>query len=145
MRLAALAAVAGAVAAAAPAKPNIIVLLTDDQDLTLGSLDAGVMPNVQRVARDGLTFQQSFVNSPICCPSRTSTLSGLYPHNLGDQALGWCGDFRSRENSTWVQALSAAGYRTGVSGRGAGTERARGSLQPCSAGGKQSCSASWCR
>jgi N-acetylglucosamine-6-sulfatase len=67
-----------AVAQAAPAKPNILVLMTDDQ--TVESLR--VMSNVNSfLARQGVTFTNSFASFPLCCPSRTTYLTGQYGHN----------------------------------------------------------------
>src|SRR5688500_9824083 len=74
------AAAPSAPAAAAAGTPNFIVILTDDQDLTLGSLDH--MPRTRDlVARQGMTFANYFVPLSLCCPSRATILMGLYPHN----------------------------------------------------------------
>eukprot|EP00746_Dinoflagellata_sp_MGD_P151485 gnl/MRDRNA2_/MRDRNA2_83073_c0_seq1.p1 gnl/MRDRNA2_/MRDRNA2_83073_c0~~gnl/MRDRNA2_/MRDRNA2_83073_c0_seq1.p1 ORF type:complete len:698 (-),score=140.62 gnl/MRDRNA2_/MRDRNA2_83073_c0_seq1:278-2371(-) len=65
---------------AAAKKPNIIFIMTDDQDLEMDSLK--YMPHVQQLlAEEGMTFQQHRVNSPICCPSRTTTLTGMCAHS----------------------------------------------------------------
>src|SRR5438045_1884563 len=75
---------AGLASAAAPAKPNILVILADD----LGYSDLGCYggeirtPNLDRLAADGLRFTQ-FYNCARCCPSRASILTGLYPHQAG--------------------------------------------------------------
>ncbi|KAI9349519.1 arylsulfatase-like protein [Obelidium mucronatum] len=63
-----------------PKRPNIIFLLTDDQDLHLNSLQ--YMPLVKKHLIDkGTTFKNHFVTSAICCPSRVSVLKGQFAHN----------------------------------------------------------------
>ena len=64
-----------ALAAATPAyaAPNFVVIMTDDQDDT-GSIDT--MPAVQRLAQEGITFTNSFVNFSLCSPSRSSFFTG---------------------------------------------------------------------
>jgi N-acetylglucosamine-6-sulfatase len=74
------AASAGApVAHSAPVqRPNVIVIMTDDQ--TVESLR--VMPNVRRlIGNRGVTFDNSFVSFSLCCPSRATFLTGEYAHN----------------------------------------------------------------
>jgi N-acetylglucosamine-6-sulfatase len=67
-----------AVAQVAPAKPNILVLMTDDQ--TVESLR--VMSNVNSfLARQGVTFTNNFASFPLCCPSRATYITGQYGHN----------------------------------------------------------------
>lgn len=81
----------------------------EDMPATLELLRAG-----------GREYSNAFVDTPICCPSRTSTLSGLYGHNLAQQSLkDWCGNFTGHpiENATWITALHDAGYWTGMSGK----------------------------
>jgi N-acetylglucosamine-6-sulfatase len=59
-------------------RPNVIVLMTDDQ--TVESMRA--MRKVDRLlARQGATFTQSIVSFPLCCPSRATFLTGQYAHN----------------------------------------------------------------
>ena len=102
------------------AKPNIIFIFTDDQDLeTLAH-----MPRVQALlVKQGLTFKNAFVTTPLCCPSRASILTGQYPHNndiLGNAPpLGGFVKFRDlgREDSTVATWLRAAGYRTALFGK----------------------------
>ena len=70
--------VASAQSVAQPTRPNILFILTDDQDV--GSLR--FMPRVQvLLAAQGLTFPNTFAVQPLCCPSRASILRGQYPHN----------------------------------------------------------------
>ena len=63
-------------------QPSFVFILTDDQDLLLGGTSA--MPTLQREMVEGGTSLSGYVDVPVCCPSRTSTLSGRYAHNLND-------------------------------------------------------------
>src|SRR6185295_15787103 len=105
--------------AAAP-HPNIILILTDDQDL--GSLEH--MPRTRNLlGRQGMTFIQHVVPLSLCCPSRASILTGLYPHNHkvytnfppdgGYERF----DELGHEEKTLATALQAAGYRTALIGK----------------------------
>ncbi len=114
--LAALVAPAAAPARAADPRPNIVVIMTDDQtvnDLRLMSLTRGLL------ARGGVTFRRSYVSYPVCCPSRATYLSGQYAHNhrvLGNYPpSGGYRRFDKRESlPVW---LSRAGYHTAHVGR----------------------------
>src|SRR5579871_6514166 len=61
-------------------RPNIIFILTDDQNLDFNTLN--VMPNVRNLIYDqGINITNSYTSVGVCCPSRSSILTGLYPHN----------------------------------------------------------------
>ena len=105
-------------------RPNVIVILTDDQrfdtvDLT-HSRDGvtPVMPNVTRLAAEGVTFRNSFTTTALCGPSRASLLSGRYAHstgvkdNHGPDALP-----AFDASSTLAVWLHDAGYTTGLFGK----------------------------
>jgi hypothetical protein len=63
------------VAAPAPERPNVLLIVTDDQ--RWDTLEA--MPVVQQeLVSRGVTFSHSFVSNPLCCPSRASILTGNY-------------------------------------------------------------------
>ena len=98
-------------APAATAKPNIVVLMTDDQ--TLDSMS--VMPKtVALLGGAGTTFTRSFVNYSLCCPSRATLNTGQYAHNHGvlGNALP-AGGYSRLDKSNWLPLwLQAAGYRT---------------------------------
>ncbi len=74
---------------AAEARPNVLVIETDDQ--TVESMR--VMGNVNSMIGDqGARFRNSFVNFSLCCPSRATFLTGQYAHNhgvLGNWRAGW--------------------------------------------------------
>lgn len=116
-----------AAAAVAVTKPNILMLITDDQDAHLGSLD--VMPNTQRRFFDeGMSFTNAFVASPVCCPSRTALFSGRMPHNIGDTTMGWCGNFSANRENTFMASLKSAGYTMA---------QVRACVRPCAWGWQQ--------
>ncbi len=66
-------------------RPNILILLTDDQRWdTIGVNNPALKietPNIDRLAKTGVNFSQAFVTSPICAVSRASILSGRYSRN----------------------------------------------------------------
>ena len=74
-------------ATASLAAPNIVVIMTDDQD------DTGCMAYMPKtlslIAQHGVTFKNSFVNLPLCGPSRASFLTGQAAHNHGIRARRW--------------------------------------------------------
>lgn len=103
-------------------KPNIILILADD----MGYSDLGCQgseidtPNLDRLARRGLQFS-SFYNSPRCCPSRASLMTGMYSHQahmgmmVDDHGRypypAYDGDLNTN-CVTIAEALKPAGYRT---------------------------------
>ncbi len=106
----------GASAEPRDARPNIVLIVTDDQraDTLLA------MPNVRRLlGGHGVTFRNAFVTTPFCCPSRASILTGLYSHHTGvlsdSPPDGGAPAFDDRSTiATW---LHDAGYRTGFVGK----------------------------
>ena len=61
-------------------KPNIVVILTDDQDFQLNSMN--YMPVVKRYLSDkGMYFNHHFATISLCCPSRTNMWTGKAAHN----------------------------------------------------------------
>jgi len=61
-------------------RPNIIVILTDDQDLHMDSMK--YMPHTQKlIAEQGTTFNNHFCTVALCCPSRVSLWTGKAAHN----------------------------------------------------------------
>lgn len=71
---------------AAPKRPNVLVILTDDQRwdaLGLGGSKHLKTPNMDRLGNEGVYFKNAFCTTSLCSPSRASLLSGLYAHTHG--------------------------------------------------------------
>jgi N-acetylglucosamine-6-sulfatase len=103
--------------------PNFVFLVTDDQDLTLRSVGY-MQKTIEQVADQGMNFTNFYVNIPICCPSRSTILSGLYPHNSGvvnNSISGGCSSPTWQENhevsSIAATLKSAKGYKTFYAGK----------------------------
>jgi arylsulfatase A-like enzyme len=117
---------ADSAAAQAPKpRPNIVVIMTDDQTVE----DLAAMPATRRAfVSKGVAFQRSVVSYPVCCPSRATFLTGRYAHNHGVMGLykptGGYSRFDDRDAlPVW---LAQAGYHTAHIGKylnGYGTER----------------------
>lgn len=123
--LALLLALAAVPAAAQTARPNVVVLMTDDQTVA----DLAAMPATRRAfVGKGLIFEDSTVSYPVCCPSRATYLTGRYAHNHGVMGLylptGGYGRFDDFDAlPVWLQR---AGYRTAHIGKymnGYGSDR----------------------
>lgn len=102
-------------AAAAPVRPNVLLIVADD--MRVDGLQA--MPTVQRLAAQGITFSRAMVTTPLCCPSRASILTGQLARHHGvltnEAPLGGVGAFDPTSTiATWLQG---AGVRTGLIGR----------------------------
>ncbi len=107
---------------APPARPNLVFILTDDQDSVLGSLD--FMPLTRSLlAQQGMTFSRDFVPLSLCCPSRSTILTGQFAHNhkvyTNHIPDGGFPKFKElgHEAETIAVALHNAGYRTALFGK----------------------------
>ena len=103
------------------ARPNFLFLFTDDQDLLLDSMVA--MPSVRKNIQDaGVTMDNYFAHTPICCPSRSQTLSGRYFHNIRmdtptPMACMHVNTSTDFQEHTFGRYLTDAGYTTGIFGK----------------------------
>ena len=103
-------------------QPNIVFFLTDDQDSELGGLEP-LSKAKSWIAEKGVKFDNAFVTVPVCCPSRSSILSGLYQPNSGvrNNSLEgncWGTEWReTHEKKTFATVLKASGYTTYYAGK----------------------------
>lgn len=102
-------------AAAQAAKPDIVLILTDDQEESL----VEHMPNVLALIRArGARFERAFYNVPLCCPSRATMLTGMYVQNTGvDHNLHAEFVEAGLDTRTIAVTLRDAGYHTVLVGK----------------------------
>lgn len=105
-------------------RPNLLIILADD----LGYADLGCYggeiqtPNLDRLAQNGMRFSR-FYNAGRSCPTRSSLLTGLYPHQSGigrmtfDQHLPGYRGTMTHNGVTIAEVLRDAGYQTGMIGK----------------------------
>lgn len=109
--------------AGAAAKPNFVVILSDDQTYrAIGYNNPAVKtPNLDRLANEGFRFDRFFVASPICAASRASIYSGVFPQQHGTVGLNSDGFKQSvvaeQRFVTLPAVLEKAGYHTALYGK----------------------------
>ncbi|WP_111709561.1 sulfatase family protein [Lutibacter citreus] len=98
-------------------QPNIVFIIADDvswEDIGPYGNTKIRTPNLNQLAKDGMVFTEAFLTTSSCSPSRTSIISGLYPHNTDAEQLSWP---LPESKKTFVQELKSAGYWTGLAGK----------------------------
>jgi len=98
-------------------RPNIVVLLSDQEryDLSRPGNDAVATPNIDRLSREGVRFENAYTPTSICSPARASLLTGRYPHSHG--MVNNCHEADAirpdlpGSMETYGERLAAAGYR----------------------------------
>ena len=121
----------------ANSQPNIVLFFIDDmgwRDWSGGGSDYFETPNIDRIAAEGMTFTQGYVNAANCAPSRCCLLSGQYtPRNhfynvwsihRGDPARDRLslndvpdGQVFPEERVSFAEAMTKTGYRTAMYGK----------------------------
>jgi len=119
-------------AAAAPDRPNILIMMSDDQSFPHASAYGSKMvntPNFDRIAREGLLFNNAFCAAPGCSPSRAAFLTGRHIWQI--EHAGTHASSFGKEYRTFVDLLAEKGYATGYTGKGwaPGNFRAGGRTQ----------------
>ena len=100
-------------------RPNIVFFFSDDLTTQAISayrygLELPPTPNIDRLAREGMLFENSFCGNSICTPSRGTVMTGLHSHKNGIVNLGGALD---PERPTWPKALQKGGYTTAIFGK----------------------------
>ena len=118
-RRALLSGAAPAILLAAPRRPNVVLVISDDQgygDLSVHGNPHLKTPRIDSLARDGVQFTQFHV-SPVCSPTRSSLMTGRYNYRTGvvDTYLGR--SMMYPDEVTLAEVLASAGYRTGIFGK----------------------------
>lgn len=111
------------------AQPNLVMVFIDDMgwgDFScFGNQDAKT-PNIDRLAAEGIRFEQFHVNSPICSPSRCALTTGQYPqrwrihsflNNRADNERRGCAQWLDPKAPTLARQLQQSGYATGHFGK----------------------------
>lgn len=101
-----------------PVKPNIVFVLSDDHRWdAMGAMGHPFLktPNMDRLAAEGILFENAFVTTSLCSPSRASFLTGQYAsvHGIQNNFSRW----DPQKNITFLQHLKAAGYATAFIGK----------------------------
>lgn len=114
-----LAAAQGGAAGEAPGRPNIVVVLVDDQRTGMLGCEGhpfSQTPEIDSVARAGAIIENAYVTTPLCSPARATFLTGLYVQKHGIRGNGPNGPL-SRELITFPRVLHDSGYETAFVGK----------------------------
>ncbi|MCR9201632.1 MAG: sulfatase-like hydrolase/transferase [Planctomycetaceae bacterium] len=101
------------------ARPNVLVILTDDQgwgDLSLNGNQNLSTPNIDRLAAEGAKFDRFYV-CPVCSPTRAEFLTGRYHARGGVYSTSAGGERLDLDEITIAQSFRAGGYRTAAFGK----------------------------
>jgi arylsulfatase A-like enzyme len=99
--------------------PNILFIMTDDHAAHAVSCygsKINVTPNLDRLGREGMRFENAFVTNALCGPSRATLLTGKYSHANGFMDNKATTKFDGSQN-TFIKMLKGAGYQTAVIGK----------------------------
>ena len=105
--------------------PNLLFLTLEGVPLRVLSCYGSKLmetPNIDRIAKEGMQFQNSFCNNALCAPSRATLLTGKYNHLAGQKINNTYEDdptttFYPPDQQTFPKLLKKAGYQTGMVGK----------------------------
>ena len=111
--------------AAAPAdrkrKPNVVMIVCDDLNDYVTSMAGhpqAKTPNIAKLAKSGVAFKRAYSNNPVCAPSRSSFLTGIYPHT--SKNLFWDKWYTNpvlKNSKTIMEHFRDNGYHVAGSGK----------------------------
>ncbi|MGW5275765.1 sulfatase-like hydrolase/transferase [Streptomyces sp. NPDC004044] len=101
-------------------RPNIVFFMTDDHAVpAIGAYGSVInrTPAVDRLAAEGMRFDNAFCTNSICSPARATLLTGTYSHINGMTTLEQPGQKFDSGQPSFPEMLQAAGYRTAIIGK----------------------------
>jgi len=107
------------VAAAASDRPNLVIILTDDQgwgDLSINGNSNLATPHLDSIARDGARFENFYVCA-VCAPTRAEFLTGRYHPRTGVGGVSTGQERLNPDETTLARVFQSAGYATGAFGK----------------------------
>jgi arylsulfatase A-like enzyme len=96
-------------------KPNVVFIICDDLNdfsSVFGGHPQAITPNMSRLAKKAVTFQNAYTNNPVCAPSRASLYTGIYPHTSNN--LFWAKWYENpilKNSKTMMEFFRENGYR----------------------------------
>ncbi|MDO6693897.1 sulfatase [Aliiglaciecola sp. 3_MG-2023] len=101
----------------AQTQPNIILVIADDlswDDLGAYGHETVKTPNLDKMAEKGMKFDNAYLTASSCSPSRSSIITGRYPHNTDAEQLHWA---LPAAQITFSEKLQEVGYWTAAAGK----------------------------
>lgn len=97
-------------------KYNVLLITSDQQHFnTIGAFNSEVKtPNLDRIVKEGVTFNRAYCPNPTCTPTRASIITGMYPSQHGAWTLG---TKLNEEIPTVGDYMNKAGYKTALIGK----------------------------
>lgn len=113
------------IVAEAVEKPNLVIIMTDDQgyaDVGFNGCEDIPTPNIDRIAREGVRFTNGYVTHPVCSPSRAGMITGRYQGRFGYHRNPTLNPFDPAaglplEEENMAEILKKVGYHTGIIGK----------------------------
>jgi iduronate 2-sulfatase len=104
-----------------PSRPNVVLIVCDDLNDYVdgfGGHPQTLTPNMAKLAASGTRFKAAYSNNPVCAPSRSSFLTGIYPHTSNNLFWAkWHENPVLKNSKTIMEYFSDAGYTVAGSGK----------------------------